>query len=61
MELTWQDFQKMGDSYYKEGNIAEAKVYWNFADSMRPDVIGKQMDIMNINQQINKTLKQGAF
>jgi len=61
MELTWQDFQKMGDSYYNKGNVTEAKVYWKFADSMRPDIIGKQMDIMNTNQQINKHLVEGVL
>lgn len=58
MELTWRDFQKIGDLYYKEGNIKEANYYWKYAESLRDDVIGKQMDIMNVNQQIRNSLER---
>lgn len=61
VSLTWEDFQKQGDALYKEGNIAEANIYWDFANKMRPDTIGKQMDIINATQQINKKLAQGEL
>jgi len=55
--MNWEEYQKIGDDYYNKGNLKEANIYWKRANELRDDVIGKQMDIMNINQQIRKALE----